>query len=117
MNEPTPQSEMPAESKPSADPRLLIEQVVKMLVDEPAEVIVDEFPERGATVFELVVAPDDIGKVIGKSGRTVRALRTLLDAVGVKLNKRYELDVIEEDEEDGEFEGGAEEESAESAPE
>ena len=116
MTEPTSQPEISTESKPSADPRLLVEQVVKMLVDEPAEVIVDEFPEKGITVFELVVAPDDIGKVIGKSGRTVRALRTLLDAVGVKQGKRYELDVIEEDE-DGDIEEGTDEESAESAPE
>ena len=116
MSEPTSHPETTAETKAAPDARLLMEQVVKMLVDEPGEVIVDEFPEKGITVFELVVAPDDIGKVIGKSGRTVRALRTLLDAVGAKQGRRYELDVIE-DEEDGDLEDGVEDEGAESAPE
>ncbi|MCB1152852.1 KH domain-containing protein, partial [bacterium] len=60
----------------------LIEFVAKGLVDNPDEVRVDEVDGDGEVIFELTVAEDDLGKVIGKSGRTARALRTILSAAG-----------------------------------
>jgi len=82
-------------SEPTVDARALIEQVAKALVDAPSEVLVEQFEEEGETVIELTVAESEMGKVIGKSGRTARALRTLLGAVGVKQQKRYELEILE----------------------
>lgn len=82
-------------SEAAADVRALIEQVAKALVDKPDEVIVDQFEEDGETVLELEVAESDLGKVIGRNGRTARALRTLLSATGVRANKRLALEIIE----------------------
>jgi predicted RNA-binding protein YlqC (UPF0109 family) len=75
--------------------RGLIEQVAKALVDSPDQVTVDAVEEDGGTVVELKVAESDMGKVIGKSGRTARAMRTLLAAAGVKLHNRYTLEILE----------------------
>jgi predicted RNA-binding protein YlqC (UPF0109 family) len=86
------------------DVRLLIEQVVKMLVDEPNEVFVDENRRGGTLEIDVEVAQKDIGKIIGKQGRTIRALRTLADAAAGKQNLRCSLELIEEDEEDGDYE-------------
>jgi predicted RNA-binding protein YlqC (UPF0109 family) len=58
-------------------------------------VAVESVDEDDATVLELKVAADDLGKVIGKQGRTARALRTLLGAAGMKLHKRYTLEILE----------------------
>lgn len=79
----------------SGDVRALIEQIAKALVEKPDEVYVDEVPEDGEIVLELEVAEDDMGKVIGRHGRTVRALRNLVSAASVKLHKRYTLEVLE----------------------
>lgn len=73
----------------------LIEDIAKALVDEPDEVEVTEVEGEQTTVLELRVAPDDLGKVIGKQGRTARAMRTLLGAAGTKLNKRMLLEILE----------------------
>ncbi len=73
----------------------LVEEIAKALVDAPDEVQVREVAGEQATVFELRVAPDDLGKVIGKQGRTARSIRTLLGAVGTKLNRRYSLEILE----------------------
>lgn len=73
----------------------LVEEIAKALVDTPDEVQVREVAGEQATVFELRVAPDDLGKVIGKQGRTARSIRTLLGAVGTKLNRRYSLEILE----------------------
>lgn len=73
----------------------LVEYVVKALVDSPDQVIVDEIDEGKATRFELRVAPDDLGQVIGRQGRTARAIRALLDAAAVKNRERYFLDIID----------------------
>jgi predicted RNA-binding protein YlqC (UPF0109 family) len=73
----------------------LIQQVAKALVDEPDRVSVEQVEEEGVSVLELQVAEKDLGKVIGKQGRTARAMRTLLSAAGVKLHKRFELDILE----------------------
>ena len=79
----------------TANPKALIEHVAKALVNAPAQVIVEEVDEEGAIVFELEVAEDDMGRVIGKSGKIARAMRNLLHASGVKLNKRFELEILE----------------------
>lgn len=79
----------------NGDVRALVEQVAKSLVDKPDEVYVDEVPENGAIVFELEVAEDDMGKLIGRHGRTVKALRSLVSATGVRQRKRYSLEILE----------------------
>jgi uncharacterized protein len=82
-------------TEPNADVRALVELIAKALVDAPDQVFVEQFEEQGETVLELEVAPEDVGKVIGRHGRTARALRTLLGAAGMKLNKRYDLEILE----------------------
>ena len=75
--------------------KALIEDIAKALVDTPASVAVNEVAGEHATVFELRVAESDLGKVIGKQGRTARSLRTLLTAVGTKMNRRFTLEILE----------------------
>jgi hypothetical protein len=82
-------------SEPTGDVRTLIEQIAKLLVDAPGEVLVYQVEDHGETVIELEVAPDDMGKVIGKHGRTARALRALLNAAGVRHQRRYALEILE----------------------
>ena len=82
-------------SEQSGDVRSLIEQVARALVDAPGQVQVNEVEEGRETVVELTVAPGDVGKVIGRQGRTARAMRTLLSAAGVKLHKNYALEILE----------------------
>jgi predicted RNA-binding protein YlqC (UPF0109 family) len=77
------------------DTRTLVEQIAKSLVDAPDAVLVYQVEEEGETVIELEVAPDDMGKVIGKHGRTVRALRCLVNATGIRSQKRYVLEILE----------------------
>lgn len=72
-----------------------VETIAKALVDHPDEVVVSETEGQGATVLELRVASDDLGKVIGKQGRTARAIRTLLRAAGMKVRKRFVLEILE----------------------
>jgi predicted RNA-binding protein YlqC (UPF0109 family) len=76
----------------TGDVRALIEQIAKWIVDAPDQVFVDHLD---GDVIELEVAEADVGKVIGRQGRNVRALRTLLSAAGVRTRKRYTLDVID----------------------
>jgi predicted RNA-binding protein YlqC (UPF0109 family) len=78
-----------------ADVRLLVEQIAKALVDTPDEVAVNQVEEDGETVLELEVAENDLGRVIGKQGRTARAFRNLLNAAGVKAHRRYSLEILE----------------------
>lgn len=73
----------------------LVEQIAKVLVDDPDKVEVHAIEGEQVTVLELRVAPDDLGKVIGKQGRTARSIRTILNAAGVKLKKRYTLEILE----------------------
>jgi predicted RNA-binding protein YlqC (UPF0109 family) len=73
----------------------LIEDIAKALVDLPDEVIVSEVKGEQVTVLELKVAASDLGKVIGKQGRTARSIRTLLGAAGMKLNRRFTLEILE----------------------
>ncbi|MBM3811137.1 MAG: KH domain-containing protein [Acidimicrobiia bacterium] len=73
----------------------LVEEIAKALVDIPEEVSVREVQGEQVTVLELRVAPSDLGKVIGKQGRTARSIRTLLGAAGMKLNRRFTLEILE----------------------
>lgn len=75
--------------------KALVENIAKALVDIPSEVMVKELDGEQVTVFELRVAQGDLGKVIGKQGRTARSIRTLLGAVGTKLNHRFALEILE----------------------
>ncbi|HJY05647.1 MAG TPA: KH domain-containing protein [Bryobacteraceae bacterium] len=75
--------------------KALVEDIAKALVDVPNEVVVKELDGEQVTVFELRVAQGDLGKVIGKQGRTARSIRTLLGAVGTKLNRRFALEILE----------------------
>jgi uncharacterized protein len=79
----------------AANVRALIEHIAKALVDAPGEVFIDEYEDGDEMVIELEVAEADLGKVIGRSGRVARALRTVLSAAGSKQNKRYALEIIE----------------------
>jgi predicted RNA-binding protein YlqC (UPF0109 family) len=71
-------------------------ELVRLLVDQPDAVELAVIPLGRETVLELAVAPDDLGKVIGRQGRTARALRTLLDARGDGDGVRYELEILED---------------------
>ena len=73
----------------------LVTCIAKALVDNPEEVVVTEIRGAQSSVLELKVAKEDIGKIIGKHGRTVVAIRTILSAVSIKLKKRYILDLLE----------------------
>lgn len=73
----------------------LIAFMARSLVDEPEAVEVNAIEGERTVIFELVVAPEDLGKVIGKDGRTARAMRTLLAATSAKLRKRAVLEILE----------------------
>jgi len=73
----------------------LVEFIVKKLVDKPDSVVVTEISGEQATIVELRVAQEDLGKVIGKEGRTARAIRTLLHAAATKERKRAVLEILE----------------------
>ncbi|MCC7237473.1 MAG: KH domain-containing protein [Bryobacterales bacterium] len=75
--------------------RALVEEIAKALVDIPENVSVREVEGEQVTVLELRVDPSDLGKVIGKQGRTARSVRTLLGAAGMKLNRRFTLEILE----------------------
>jgi predicted RNA-binding protein YlqC (UPF0109 family) len=75
--------------------RDLIEHIAKALVDLPHEVKVTEIEGEKTTVLELKVAKEDLGKVIGKQGKTARAMRTILNAAATKLRKRAVLEILE----------------------
>jgi len=81
----------------AAEPTLkeLVETMVRALVDVPDEVKVSEIAGEQTTVFELVVAKGDLGKVIGKQGKTAKALRTILTGASTKLRKRSVLEIVE----------------------
>jgi len=73
----------------------LIEYIAKVLVDNPEAVRVTELEGRQTSVIELQVAKEDLGKVIGKQGRTARAMRTILGAASTKMKKRSVLEILE----------------------
>lgn len=73
----------------------LVEQIAKALVDHPEQVQVRAVEGEQVTVLELRVATSDLGKVIGKQGRTARSIRTILGAAGMKLRRRFTLEILE----------------------
>jgi predicted RNA-binding protein YlqC (UPF0109 family) len=76
--------------------RALVEEIAKVLVDEPEQVSVGAVDSGdGTTVLELRVSANDLGKVIGKQGRTARSIRTILAAASMKYRERYTLEIIE----------------------
>lgn len=75
--------------------KALVEYIAKSLVDKPDEVQVNEIEGEQTSVLELKVARDDLGKVIGRQGRTARAIRTILGAASIRANKRVVLEIIE----------------------
>lgn len=79
-------------TEPTGDVRTLIEGIVKSIVVAPEAVSVEQVD---GDVLELTVAPNEVGKVIGRQGRTARALRTLLSAAGLRAHKRYTLEILE----------------------
>lgn len=85
---------MVADGAPPASPlRAIVEVVVRALVDNPSAVRVNETERRGMTVLELTTAPGDMGKIIGRQGRTAAALRTLVALTAEKHGKRAHLDI------------------------
>ena len=79
------------------DMQELVTEIARALVDEPGAVVVDAVERDENTILRLRVAPSDVGKVIGKQGRTARSMRTILGAVSMKHHHRYTLDILEED--------------------
>lgn len=75
----------------------LVREIAKALVDVPEAVEVETVTREENTVLRLRVAPQDVGKVIGKQGRTARSVRTILGAVSMKVHHRYTLDILEEE--------------------
>ena len=73
----------------------LVEAIVRALVDNPDQVQVRAIEGEQVTVFELRVHASDLGKVIGRQGRTAQAIRTILGAVGMKLRKRFTLEILD----------------------
>jgi hypothetical protein len=97
MNEATP----PAKGGPAEMMKQLVLEIVQALVDQPEQVSIELLEDRDATVIRLRVAHQDIGKVIGKQGRTARSLRTILGAASMKLHHRFALDIMEDEEQQG----------------
>lgn len=75
--------------------KALVEYIARSLVDNPDEVQVNEVEGEQVTVLELKVAKEDLGKVIGRQGRTARAIRTILGAASIRANKRTVLEILE----------------------
>lgn len=73
----------------------LVDFMARSLVDQPDKVSVNEVAGEQTTVVELSVAKEDLGKVIGKQGRTAKSMRTILNAASTKLNKRSVLEIME----------------------
>lgn len=91
MNETT----VSASVDPAVSMKQLMQEIVQALVDQPQSVTVEVITEHDSSVIRLRVAHEDIGKVIGKQGRTARSLRTILGAASMKLHHRFALDILE----------------------
>jgi len=76
--------------------RNLVLEMARVLVDNPNAVTVERIAEAGSFLFRLRVAPEDVGKVIGKQGRTARSLRTILSAASMKMQTRLTLDIVDD---------------------
>ncbi len=73
----------------------LIKHIIQELVDHPEQVVISEIEGKQITVFEIKVAKEDLGKIIGKQGRNAKAIRTILNAASAKANKRAIMEIIE----------------------
>jgi predicted RNA-binding protein YlqC (UPF0109 family) len=73
----------------------LLEFLVRSLVEDPAAVVVEELEEEGDLVYEITVAEDDLGRVIGKGGRVANAIRTIAKAAAVRLDRRVIVDILD----------------------
>ncbi len=93
MTEAAASQSVPVEQ--SVDMRNLVQAIARSLVDAPDLVTVDVVPDGETTILRLHVGPGDIGKVIGRQGRTARSFRTILGAASMKLKRRYSLDIVE----------------------
>lgn len=82
-------------TQPVGDLTKLIESIAKALVDRSDEVFATEIIGENTTVIELKVAKEDLGKIIGKEGRTARSIRTILNGASTKLRKRTVLEILE----------------------
>ena len=78
-----------------ANTKEALTRLIQLMVDAPDQVSIEEIPGRESTLFELQVAEGDLGKVIGRQGRTARALRSLLSARGIRDGEHYELEILE----------------------
>jgi uncharacterized protein len=85
-------------SDPVSEIRTLVSEIAQALVDDPSAVRVEVVLDQDTAVLRLEVAPADVGKVIGKQGRTARSLRTILGAASMKHRRRFALDIVEADE-------------------
>ena len=84
-----------AQSKSAIEITSLILGIAKALVDSPEQVVVETITDQGATTLRLRVDQSDIGKIIGKQGRTARSLRTILSAASMKVQHRFSLDIVD----------------------
>jgi uncharacterized protein len=84
-------------SDPVSEIRTLVSEIAQALVDDPSAVKVEAILDQDTAVLRLEVAPADVGKVIGKQGRTARSLRTILGAASMKHRRRFALDIVEAD--------------------
>lgn len=81
---------------PQVSAKAMVEHIARALVDAPQSVIVDQFNDRGEIVLELEVAQGDVGKVIGRQGSVVKAMRNLVRAIGDKQDRDYALEIVED---------------------
>ena len=86
---------VPDSNRAVSEMQALMTEITRALVDDADAVRVEVLTDQEATVLRLHVAPSDIGKVIGKQGRTARSLRTILGAASMKLQRRFSLDIVE----------------------
>jgi predicted RNA-binding protein YlqC (UPF0109 family) len=75
----------------------LVELLVKSLVDSPDQVVINETAGNSVVIFEVIVAPEDVGKIIGKEGRIANAIRTVVKAAGAKQNKKVTIEILTSD--------------------
>jgi uncharacterized protein len=91
----TQATQLPAGENPVKNMTDLVTEIAIALVDDPDSVVVEAIADGDATVIRLRVSPTDVGKVIGKQGRTARSMRTILSAASMKLKHRFSLDIVE----------------------
>src|SRR5580698_10143928 len=92
----TQATEFPAGENPVRNMKDLVTEIARALVDDPDNVSVEAIADGDSTIIRLRVAQSDVGKVIGKQGRTARSMRTILSAASMKLKHRFSLDIVEE---------------------